>query len=125
MAKKIGRLVYWTPRILSIALILFLSLFSLDVFDSCINFLDCAIALFMHNIPIFALIGFLILAWKREWIGGIGFILAGILYFIFVAVNMIKTGFEWFYLAWVAQISGVAFFIGIMFFLNWFRKKKK
>jgi hypothetical protein len=34
MAKQTGKFVYWAPRVLSILFILFLALFSLDVFDT-------------------------------------------------------------------------------------------
>ena len=33
MAKKINKFIYWIPRILAILLILFLMIFSLDVFE--------------------------------------------------------------------------------------------
>jgi ABC-type Fe3+-siderophore transport system permease subunit len=43
---------------------------------------------------------------------------------VFVSVSVVKTGFEWYYIAWIAQIAGVAFFIGILFLIGWRRKKK-
>jgi len=78
----------------------------------------------MHNIPVFILSAILIISWKHEIVGGIAFTFAGILYIIFVLITAIKEGFEWYYLAWILQISGIAFFIGIMFFINWKKKKK-
>ncbi|HIG95258.1 MAG TPA: hypothetical protein HA283_00990 [Nanoarchaeota archaeon] len=123
MAKKISKSLYWTPRILSILFITFLALMSLDVFSSESGFWQIMLGLFMHNIPVFILIGILLISWKHEIVGGITFILAGILYFILVLITAIKTGFEWYYLAWVIQISGIAFLIGILFLINWSRKK--
>jgi len=124
MAKKISKFLYWTPRMLSILFITFLALMSLDVLSSKLGFWQIMLGLFMHNIPVFILIGILLISWKHEIVGGITFILAGILYFILVLITAIKTGFEWYYLAWVIQISGIAFLIGILFLINWFRKKK-
>ncbi|HLD55574.1 MAG TPA: hypothetical protein VJB35_04915 [Candidatus Nanoarchaeia archaeon] len=124
MAKKISKFLYWTPRMLSILFITFLALMSLDVLSSKLGFWQIMLGLFMHNIPVFILIGILLISWKHEIVGGITFILAGILYFILVLITAIKTGFEWYYLAWVIQISGIAFLIGILFLINWFKKKK-
>ncbi len=121
MKKKVGKFVYWTPRILSIIFILFLALMSLDVFESASGFSEILIGLFMHNIPVFVLIIFLIIAWKHEWVGGVGFILAGLLYIITL---LMRSQFELYMLLWIIQISGIAFFIGILFLMNWFRKKK-
>lgn len=78
----------------------------------------------MHNIPVFILLVILIFSWKYEIVGGIAFILAGIVYITLLLVTSIRTGFEWYYIAWAAQISGVAFFIGIMFLIGWSKKKK-
>jgi len=41
--------IYWTPRILSIVFVLFLALFSLDVFDGNYGFWGTLLALFMHT----------------------------------------------------------------------------
>ena len=112
---------YWTPRIVSIFFIAFLALMSLDVFSPGLSFWQIVQGLFLHNVPVFILIAVLWIAWKYEIIGGIAFILAGILY---IALLMMSP-FEWYKLSWAIQISGVAFFIGILFFMNWFRKKKK
>lgn len=121
---QISKFIYWTPRILSIIFIFFLALFSLDVFDGNYGFWGTILALLMHNIPVFILLIILLISWKYEIVGGTGFILAGILYIGFIIANLIKTGFEWYYLIWTIQISGVAFFIGILFLINWSRKKK-
>lgn len=120
--KKVGRFLYWTPRILSIIFIVFLALISLDVFEGDYGFWNTILALLIHNIPAFILSIFLVITWRREWVGAIVFVFGGLLYAGLVLANIIKTGFEWYYLAWVAQISGVAIFTGIMFFIGW-RKK--
>jgi lysylphosphatidylglycerol synthetase-like protein (DUF2156 family) len=124
MAKKrVSKFIYWAPRILSIIFIFFLALMSLDVFDLSLGFWQTAGALFMHNIPVFVLIILLAISWKREIVGAITFILAGLLYILMILKNIFTTGFEWYYLAWAIQISGIAFFIGILFLIGWFRKK--
>ena len=82
-------------------------------------------ALFIHNIPALVLLAVLLVSWKYEIVGGIAFILAGIFYIAMILINSIATGFEWYYLSWAVQISGVAFIIGILFLIGWFKKKKK
>jgi len=97
---------------------------SLDIFEGDYGFWGTILGLFMHNIPTIILLIVLIISWKYEIVGGIGFIFAGVLYIGFIMTNLIKTGFEWYYLAWVIQLSGVAFLIGILFLIGWFKKKK-
>ena len=124
MEKKPNKLIYWLPRVLAILMIGFLALFSLDIFDGNYGFWGTIVGLLMHNIPVFVLIGVLIVAWKYEWVGGIAFFLAGILYIALVLNTAMKSGFEWHYLAWAVQIAGPLFLIGALFFMNWFKKNK-
>ena len=124
MEKRVNKFIYWTPRILSIIFILFLALMSLDVFEGNYGFWGTIAGLFMHNIPAMILLIVLIISWQREIVGGVGFVLAGILYIAMILMNIVATGFEWYYLLWALQISGIAFFTGIMFFVSWFEKKK-
>lgn len=123
MTYKPNKFIYWTPRILSIIFILFLALFSLDVFDTGLGFWGTVAAFLIHNIPSFVLTAILIISWKREIVGGIAFILAGLAFIASVSKTAITTGFEWYYLAWTAQISGIAFLIGILFLIGWRRKR--
>ena len=122
MEKRINKFIYWTPRILSIIFICFLALFSLDVISPELSFWQIVVGLFMHNIPVFILLAVLLVAWKHEIVGGIGFILAGLLYIVFV---LMRNPFEWYYLSWIAQISGIAFLIGILFIIGWDKKRGK
>ena len=117
---KVSKLLYWAPRILSIVFILFLSLFSLDIFGNNYTFWETIAGLFMHNIPSLVLLIVLLISWKHEWVGGIVFTLAGLCY---IYLTLGRNNFEWYYLSWVIQIAGPAFLIGILWFLNWQRKK--
>jgi uncharacterized membrane protein HdeD (DUF308 family) len=101
---------------------LFLALFSLDVFDEGLGFWGTVLGLFMHNIPVFVLIAVLAISWKREIVGGIVFILAGILY-IYSAFSRNPDN-PWMVLVWSIQISGTAFIIGGFFIANWMKKRK-
>ena len=66
-----------------------------------------------------------IISWKHEIVGGIAFILAGILYMIRLAITMfMNPPFQWYFFSWSLTIAGPAFLIGILFLMNWFKKKK-
>jgi len=116
----VGKFLYWTPRILSILFILFLALFSLDVFSPGLTFGQIIIGLLIHNIPSFILLAVLLISWRHEIVGGIAFILAGILYIVWLLMN---PKLEWYMLSWALIIAGPAFLIGILFLIGWFKKK--
>lgn len=123
MEKKINRFVYWAPRILSIIFMLFLAMFSLDVFDMKLGFWETALGLFMHNIPVFVLLIVLLISWKHEIVGGIVFILAGTLYVVIMLMNMLRNSFGWYMVSWNLIVAGPAFLIGILFIINWLKKQ--
>jgi len=122
-ARKQSKFIYWTPRILSIIFILFLALMSLDVFGNGYTFWQTVVGLFMHNIPVFILLILLLIAWKREIVGAVVFIAFGISYMVRIIMTMITNGFQWYYLSWIVQIAGIAFFIGILFLIGWKKRK--
>ena len=117
--KKVSRWLYWTPRILSILLLCFLTIFSFDVFDSCRGLLECTAGLLMHNIPVFVLAILLWISWKNELVGAITFFVAGLLY---IFLLLFRNNFQWFMLSWSLIIAGPAFLIGYLFYLGWKRK---
>lgn len=65
-------------RILSIAFILFVSLFALDVFGKDFSWM----ALIMNLIPTFIAIILTIISWKKEFWGGILWLILGIFFLI-------------------------------------------
>ena len=109
------RFIYWAPRLISIAFLLFLSLFSLDVFEMTNGFWPTVLALFMHNLPTLVLLIVLLIAWRHELVGVIFYLLAGLLYITL----LVRQPFEWYYLAWAATIAGPAFLISYLFWLGW------
>ena len=73
----------------------------------------------MHNIPALILLVIVIISWKREIVGGIAFILAGLIYITLLLVNILKDPS-----LWSLIIAGPSFLIGILFLINWNKKKK-
>ncbi|MDD3293024.1 MAG: hypothetical protein PHT67_02985 [Candidatus Pacebacteria bacterium] len=108
-------IIYYLPRFLSIVLILYISLFSLDVFGEYTGW-ELLIALFMHLMPTFLLIGVIVVAWKRDLVGAIAYFILGFGY-------ILMAGFDrpW---SWYVFISGPAFLVGTLFLISWFQKKK-
>jgi hypothetical protein len=74
-----GRILFWTPRALAILVILFTSLFALDVFTEDARLVDILVGLVIHLIPQFLMLIALIMSWKRPRAGSIAFILLGLL----------------------------------------------
>ena len=70
---NIGKILYWSPRILAILATLSISMFALDAFEPGLTLWQQLAAFFMHMIPSFVLLLILLLAWKREMLGGILF----------------------------------------------------
>ncbi len=122
---KINKFIYWTPRIFSIVFILFLAMFSLDIFGNGYSIWETVVGLFMHNIPVFILAIILAISWRHEVVGGVGFILAGLLYLALTLVRAFNNPFEFYELSYSLIIAGPAFFIGILFLVGWRRKLSK
>jgi hypothetical protein len=100
----------WTPRDLCILYAVFLSLFALDVFDAGYGFWQAIAALLIHLIPVYIVIATLVLAWRWEWLGAIGFSALAIFY----------VAWTWgrFPLSAYLSISGPLFLTAILFLLN-------
>ncbi len=100
----------WTPRILTIAFILFISLFALDSFGGDVPVLHQIIGFIIHLIPSFVLVAILILAWKKPQIGGIIFLGIGCAFTIFFNTYEHLLNF--------LLISCPVFIIGILFLIT-------
>jgi len=124
--KTSTKVLHWTPRIICILAILFISLFSLDSFSSERNFWQNATAFLMHNIPSFVLLAVLIVAWKWEKVGGIILTITGLAFSIFIFVfNYKRNHFP--LMTCLLQTLAVAIpfvLAGILFIISHFRKKK-
>lgn len=114
MRPQIKKAFFWTPRLLTILFSIFISVFTLDAFSEGEGFTKTLIAFLIHFIPTAIIVTILVLSWKREWIGGVVFLLLGIAYAI-VAVS---------HPSWILAISGPLFIISILFLIGWFRRKE-
>ena len=116
MNSNLKRILFWTPRLLGILFVAFLSLFALDIFDMQLGFWGTLVGLFMHLIPSLVLVVALILAWRWEWVGTL-------LFFSFtawfIAISLGHAG-------WIAYLlmAGPPFLVGVLFFLGWIYRKQ-
>jgi hypothetical protein len=110
------KIFYWLPRILSIAFVLFLSLFALDVFNEYSGW-SIVLPLLIHLIPSFVLAGALAIAWKHEWFGAVIFLGFAVFY-----VWMVGLDRPW---SWYAGISAPSAVVGILYIVSWVQRKKK
>ena len=83
MAYQRRGVLYWSPRILSLAFAIFLSLFALDVFGEQSGFWRTLAALGIHLIPTGVVIALLLLAWRWESIGAALFTALGVAFLLF------------------------------------------
>ena len=96
-------------------------MFSLDVFDGISSLTNQLIGFFMHNLPAFGIILIIILAWKKDIIGMIGFALIAIGLFIMVLSSNPPDGSE--VNPAVFFISGPALMISLLYGLSWILQK--
>ena len=115
--KKFKKFLYWLPRVLAMGMIIFISLFALDVFSAGYSITEAILAFFIHLIPTYVLAIALIMAWRWQPIGGILFIVLGFLYTIMVFGKANPGAY--------LIISGPIFLIGLLFIVNEFLGIKK
>jgi uncharacterized membrane protein len=110
---KIGTflVLLWIPRIICILVIAAISLFACDAFGNDAGFWKTLLAFLTHLLPTFLMIFILYLSWKRAWIGGIVFLLAGIAYILWKRVEY-------------PIVFIPLFLVGILFLLSWFFRKE-
>jgi hypothetical protein len=111
-------MLFWSPRVLSIVFIAFLSLFALDVFDEHLGLWKTLLALTIHLIPSFVLVALLILAWRWEWIGAAGYGAAALLYVGWV-VTLQRPITAAMRAVWIGTIAGPALLVAALFLANW------
>jgi hypothetical protein len=112
------------PRILSIFAIGFISLFALDSFEHG-TLGEQILAFLLHMIPSFVLTIILAIAWKWELIGGILYILLGILLSPFIYTHNYRMNHSvWISLEIIALITFPFVLSGSLFVWSHYMKRK-
>ncbi|MCX6310659.1 MAG: hypothetical protein NT084_03390 [Bacteroidetes bacterium] len=124
--KNSSNIFQWVPRILGILAILFISLFAADSFSPNLTLSQQLLGFLIHLIPSFVLLGVLILAWKRELIGGIVFCVIGIVMSPFVfSLNYKMNHSIWISVGIILLITFPFIVLGFLFILSYMKNKKK
>ena len=119
------KIFHWTPRIMCILAILFISIFALDAFQADLTVWQQIGAFLMHLIPTFILIALLLVAWKWELIGGIIFIVIGLGFSPLVFIhNYGMNGSVWMSLGIIMSITIPFALVGVLFIISYSLKKK-
>lgn len=123
--KKSAKIFYWLPRILCILAILFVSLFALDAFSPELSIWQQIGGFLIHLIPSFILLALLILAWKREFIGGIIFIIIGLGLSPIVFSHNYRMNHSIFMSLGIILTITIPFaIVGVLFIISHFKRKK-
>jgi len=116
---------HWTPRIISILAIIFISLFALDSCSPDLTIWQQIGAFLIHLIPSFVLIALLIVAWKWEFIGGIIYTLIGLGFSPIIFLHNYKMNQSvWHSLTTILIITIPFVIVGILFIVSNKKKKK-
>ena len=108
------RLLFWSPRLLTILFAGFLSLFSLDVFGQGYGVWQTVLAFLMHSIPTGIVLVVLAVSWRWEWVGAV----------LFTALGLSYALMAWAHPSWIVVISGPLVLVGGLFLLGWCKRKE-
>ncbi len=112
----LGKIITWTPRVLSIFVIALLFLLSFDMLLAEFTIWEKILGVLIQNIPTAVFGVILYLSWKRPWVGGIFYLAAGIFY-----LWLMRNSDDTFVEALLSSL-GLAipvFVTGVLFILDW------
>lgn len=117
------KILYWTPRIITILGILFVSIFALDAFNGNDSIWHKLGSFGIHLIPSFVLAILLLFAWKWEKVGGLIFIFLGVFFSYYLFVGNYKSNHSfWVSFGIIASICFPFIIAGILFAISADRK---
>jgi hypothetical protein len=119
------KVIRWTPRILCILAILFVSMFALDSFDPKYTLAQQLQAFFIHLIPTYILIFFLFIAWKWELIGGVILIILSLGFTPLIYFHNYQMNHSvWMSLLVILMINFPFMLTGVLFITSSFLRKR-
>ncbi|TNF06950.1 MAG: hypothetical protein EP317_05690 [Bacillota bacterium] len=113
------KLITWTPRVLSILLVLILFMLSFDVFEEDDIWYMLMLGFLIHNIPVMILITTIIISWKRPLFGSFIFLPLGVFYAVYM---LIKNGSS--FLLAVISLGLPAIIIGLFYMWDDHNRRK-
>lgn len=113
ISPRLAKIIFWTPRIAGIVIAVFVSLFALDVFDMEGSIWEKIGGFIIHALPAIIMGIVVALAWKRDWLGFVVFLIAAIFFLRFLLGN--SEG----WLGMILLFSGPMAAIAALFWANW------
>jgi len=107
------RAALWVPRLLALAVSLFVSVFSLDAFADGTPFLQALPDFLIHLVPAAIVLAIAAVAWQREWIGAVLFTALAVAYGVMAREHV----------SWIAAISGPLLIAGALYWWSWSRRR--
>jgi hypothetical protein len=99
----------WTPRVLGLAVAVFLGLFALDAFRPGQPLSEGLIGFAIHLLPSLLVAAAVALAWRWPWLGGLLFVLFAVAYAVSVPQRV----------DWILVIAGPLLLVGLLFIVSW------
>jgi hypothetical protein len=112
-----GRLLYWSPRILSIGFAIFISFFALEALNQGYGFWQTVLAILINLVPAYIVVALILVAWRWEWVGAVLFAAAAVLY----TIQVRPRHFSW---AVISAIALPLLVIAALFLINWLKRQK-
>jgi hypothetical protein len=106
------KLWYWTPRILGVIFTIFLTIFAFDVFTPGKSIWEVLKDFLIHLMPNYVLLVVLLIAWRKEILGGLLFIGIGLVFTLFYKTYELLPNF--------LLLSFPLFILGFLFMLHGF-----
>ncbi len=107
---------YWTPRIVSLLFVGFLSLFALDVFTDPVEPM-MLVGFLIHLLPTFALLAISAVAWRYPLVGALGFLGFTVWY---VWATAFDVPFPWYMI-----IAGPTLILAVLYYFSWRQERRK
>ena len=107
MSPRIRAFVVWAPRLLGLAMALFLALFALDAFEGQ-PFIQALLAFAIHLLPAAIVMAVVVASWRHPWIGAAAFAALAIAYAAMVPSRP----------DWILSISGPLALIATLFAMS-------
>ena len=112
MTGTTARIVLWLPRILGIAVAMFLAVFAFDAFSGQ-RIWEAVPDFAVHLLPALVVLGVVAVAWRYPWFGGVAFIGFAVLY----AASVRRVD-------WIAVIGGPLLAVGVLFLWSHLRASR-
>ena len=111
-----NRFMHWLPRVLALAGAIFLALVAFDVFGSDAGIWEELLCFLIHLAPTYVILTALIVAWRWELLGGILFIVLGLLFVLMFPDE------DWLTFA-ITTVPSVV--VGILFIVDWYQGREE